>query len=100
MPLDKFYAELVKTQDILNRKHLGWSAIPKYGFPAVRALLRGQTNYVRMLSKFASVVNENRQYDDHQRPVTYQMKPPRPAVAKPDPAELFIHMPARLQKQT
>jgi hypothetical protein len=53
-----------------------------------------------MLSKFASVVNENRQYDDHQRPVTYQMKPPRPAVAKPDPAELFIHMPARLQKQT
>src|SRR5438034_3909420 len=99
MPLDKFYAELVKTQDILNRKHLGWSAIPKYGFPAVRALLRGQTNYVKMLSKFASVVNEHRQYDDHQRPVTYEMKPPRPAVAKPDPAELFIHMPARLQKQ-
>src|SRR3989441_1189345 len=94
MPLDKFYAELVKTQDILNRKHLGWSAIPKYGFPAVRALLRGQTNYVKMLSKFASVVNEHRQYDDHQRPVTYEMKPPRPAVAKPDPAELFIHMPA------
>src|SRR5438552_4521405 len=54
MPLDKFYAELVKTQDILNRKHLGWSAIPKYGFPAVRALLRGQTNYVKMLSTFAS----------------------------------------------
>jgi len=99
MPLDKFYAELVKTQDILNRKHLGWSVIPKYGFPAVRALLRGQTNYVKMLTKFGSVVNENRQYNDHQRPVTYQMKPPRPAVAKPDPAELFIHMPARLQKQ-
>jgi hopanoid C-3 methylase HpnR len=100
MPLEKFYAELVKTQDILNRKHLGWSVIPKYGFPAVRALLRGQTNYVKMLSKFGSVVNENRQYNDHQRPVTYQMKPPRPAVAKPDPAELFVHMPARLQKQT
>src|SRR5882672_1770781 len=99
MPLDKFYAELVKTQDILNRKHLGWSAIPKYGLPAVRALLRGQTNYVKMLSKFASVVNQNRQYDDHQRPVTYQMRPPGPAVAKPDPAELFVHMPARLQKQ-
>jgi len=86
MPLDKFYAELVKTQEIMNRKHLGWGAIQKYGFPAVRALMRGQTNYVKMLWKFARVVNENRQYADHQRPVTYEMKPPKPAVAKPNPA--------------
>jgi hopanoid C-3 methylase HpnR len=98
MPLDKFYAELVKTQEILNRKHLGWGAIPKYGFPAVRALMRGQTNYVNMLWKFAKVVNENRQYADHQRPVKYEMRPPKPAVAKPNPADLFVHMPAKLQK--
>ena len=98
MPLDKFYGELVKTQEILNRKHLGWGAIPKYGFPAVRALIRGQTNYIKMLWRFARVVNENRQYNDHQRPVTYEMKPPKPAVAKPNPAELFVHMPAKLQK--
>src|SRR5713101_6571406 len=99
-PLDKFYAELVKTQEILNRKHLGWGAIPKYGFPAVRALMRGQTNYVKMLWKFARVVNESRQYNDHQRPVTYQMKPPKPAVAKPDPAELFVHLPEGLRRKT
>jgi hopanoid C-3 methylase len=98
MPLDKFYGELVKTQEILNRKHLGWGAIPKYGFPAVRALMRGQTNYVKMLWKFARVVNENRQYNDHQHPVTYEMKPPKPVAAKPNPAELFVHMPAKLQK--
>jgi hopanoid C-3 methylase len=98
LPLDKFYAELVKTQEILNRKHLGWGAIPKYGFPAVRALMRGQTNYVKMLWKFARVVNENQQYKDHQRPVTYEMKPPRPVAAKPNPAEIFVHMPAKLQK--
>jgi hopanoid C-3 methylase len=98
MPLDKFYAELVKTQEILNRKHLGWGAIPKYGYPAVRALMRGQTNYVKMLWKFARVVNQNRQYADHQRPVTYEMKPPKPAVAKPNPAELFVHMPAKVHK--
>ena len=100
MPLDKFYGELVKTQEILNRKHLGWSAIPRYGFPAVRALLRGQTNYVKMLWKFAKVVNENRQYEDHQRPVTYEMKPPKPAVAKPNPAELFVHLPEGLRRKT
>jgi magnesium-protoporphyrin IX monomethyl ester (oxidative) cyclase len=98
MPLDKFYAELVKTQEILNRKHLGWGAIPKYGFPAVRALMRGQTNYVNMLWKFAKVVNENRQYADHQRPVKYEMRPPKAAVLKPNPADLFVHMPAKLQK--
>ncbi|HEX6775727.1 MAG TPA: hopanoid C-3 methylase HpnR [Methylomirabilota bacterium] len=98
MPLDKFYGELVKTQEILNRKHLGWGAIPKYGFPAVRALMRGQTNYVNMLWKFAKVVNENRQYADHQRPVKYEMRPPKAAVLKPNPADLFVHMPARLQK--
>jgi hopanoid C-3 methylase len=98
MPLDKFYAELVKTQEILNRKHLGWGAIPKYGLPAVRALMRGQTNYVKMLWKFARVVNENRQYADHQRPVTYEMKPPKPAVATPNPAELFVHMPGKVHK--
>jgi len=98
MPLDKFYAELVKTQQILNRKHLGWGAIPKYGFQAVRALMRGQTNYVNMLWKFAKVVNENRQYADHQRPVKYEMRPPKAAVLKPNPADLFVHMPAKLQK--
>jgi len=98
MPLDTFYGELVKTQEILNRKHLGWGAIPKYGLPAVRALMRGQTNYVKMLWKFARVVNENRQYNDHQRPVTYEMKPPRPVAARPNPAELFVHIPAKLQK--
>jgi hopanoid C-3 methylase HpnR len=98
MPLDKFYAELVKTQEIMNRKHLGWGAIPKYGFPAVRALMRGQTNYVKMLWKFAKVVNENRQYKDHQQPVTYEMKPPRPIAAKPKPDDLFIHIPAKVHK--
>jgi hypothetical protein len=26
------------------------------------------------------------------------MRPPQPAVAKPNPADLFVHMPAKLQK--
>jgi magnesium-protoporphyrin IX monomethyl ester (oxidative) cyclase len=60
--------------------------------------MRGQTNYVNMLWKFAKVVNENRQYADHQRPVKYEMRPPKAAVLKPNPADLFVHMPAKLQK--
>jgi magnesium-protoporphyrin IX monomethyl ester (oxidative) cyclase len=60
--------------------------------------MRGQTNYVSTLWKFATIVDQNRQYADHQRPVKYEMRPPKPAVAKPNPADLFVHMPAKLQK--
>src|SRR5437660_1262273 len=45
LPLARFYEELVKTQGILNRKHLGWGAIRKASGLAIRSLLRGQTNY-------------------------------------------------------
>ena len=95
LPLKRFYEELFRTQNILNRKHLGWGALWKYGAPAVRALSRGQTNYVRMLWKFATVYNPDRQYADHFQPVTYEMRPPRPMLgAKPTKADLFVHMPA------
>jgi hypothetical protein len=30
--------------------------------------------------------------------VKYEMRPPKPAVAKPNPAELFVHLPAKLRK--
>ncbi len=29
LPLEEFYSELVKTQQVLNRKHMGWSAPSK-----------------------------------------------------------------------
>ena len=95
LPLRRFYEELVNTQAILNRKHLGWGALRLYGLPALRAASRGQTNYLRMLWKFSTVYNTERQYADHQRPVRYEMRPPRPpARSKPSKQELYIHMPA------
>ena len=94
MPLKRFYEELVRTQAVLNRKHLGWGAIRRYGFPALRAAARGQTNYIRMLWKFSSVYNPERQYADHFEPVRYEMRPPRPmAGPKPTKQELYVHMP-------
>jgi magnesium-protoporphyrin IX monomethyl ester (oxidative) cyclase len=95
LPLRRFYEELVNTQAILNRKHLGWGALRLYGVPALRAASRGQTNYLRMLWKFSTVYNTERQYADHQKPVRYEMRPPRPpARSKPSKQELYIHMPA------
>ena len=49
LPLPEFYAELVRTQQVLNRKHMGWSALRGATGEAARLLLQGQTNFVRML---------------------------------------------------
>jgi hypothetical protein len=95
LPLKRFYEELVNTQSVLNCKHLGWGAVRRYAGAALRAAARGQTNYLRMLWKFSSVYNSERQYGDHLKPVRYEMRPPRPpARSKPSKHEPYVHMPA------
>jgi hopanoid C-3 methylase HpnR len=95
LPLREFYAELVRTQAVLNRKHLGWGALRRYGGPALRALARGQTNYLAMLWRFGSVYNAERQHADHLRPVTYALRPRRaPQTGRPTAAQLYVHQPA------
>lgn len=94
LPLRRFYEELVRTQAVLNRKHLGVAALRKTASSALGHLLHGQTNFVAMLWKFSRVYNLERQYADHLRDVKYAMRPPRaPAAARPSLAELYIHNP-------
>ena len=69
MPLRKFYEELVKTQQVLNMKHLGVGVLRETAGLATKLLLKGQTNFVRMLFKFNSVFNAERLFADHQSPV-------------------------------
>jgi hopanoid C-3 methylase len=92
LPLHRFYEELVKTQAVLARKHLGMAALMKTTGIVGRQLLRGQTNFARMIWKFNKVYNADLQYADHQRPVRYQLPPPaaRPGPV-PDQKNLFIH---------
>ncbi len=95
LPLHRFYEELVKTQAVINRKHLGWSALRQCAMEATRLLLKGQTNFVRMLWNFSDVYNPDRQYADHFKPVRYEMRPPRALHGiKPTKADLYVHMPA------
>jgi len=63
---------------------------------------RGQTNFLRMLWKFNTVYNPQRQYDEHWREVPYALQPPPGlAVTKPRPAELYVHLPSgRSPRQT
>lgn len=73
LPLSEFYNELVKTQQILNQKHLGWRALKSTARIAAGHLLLGQTNFVKMLWKFNSVYNPKLQLADHAQPVTYEI---------------------------
>ena len=91
LPLLKFYQELVKTQGVLNRKHLGFSVLKDVASIAGRLLLQGQTNFVKMLWKFNKVYNPERQFQEHHLPVHYQMKPPAAHIEHPDRAALYIH---------
>ncbi|HEY6084289.1 MAG TPA: hopanoid C-3 methylase HpnR, partial [Nitrospira sp.] len=94
LPLPDFYEELVKTQRILNTKHLGWAALKSTATIAAEHLLRGQTNFIKMLWKFNSVYNPALQLADHAKPVTYEMALPRAPSQSVSPALLYIH-PAR-----
>lgn len=94
MPLGQFYEELVRTQQVLNRKHLGLAALKETFFLSARLLARGQTNFVRMLWKFNSVYNPRRQTAEHARPVRYPMRLPQPCAARPEAASLYVHQPA------
>jgi hypothetical protein len=91
LPLPDFYEELVKTQQVLNTKHLGWTALKSTARIAAGHVLRGQTNFLKMLWKFNSVYDPNLQLADHARPVTYQMPLPPETVAGIAPHLLYIH---------
>ncbi|MFD3523915.1 hopanoid C-3 methylase HpnR [Streptomyces sp. NPDC058653] len=91
LPLDVFYRELVRTQAVINRKHLGlrtaFGALGVLG----RNLMHGQTNFARMLWKFGSVYNVQRQLADHQRHVRYELPLPPVREAPVGREELYIH---------
>ncbi|WP_267244771.1 hopanoid C-3 methylase HpnR [Streptomyces sp. PR69] len=91
LPLDVFYRELVRTQAVINRKHLGLKTAVGAMRVLGRNLLHGQTNFARMLWKFGRVYNEDRQLADHRRPVEFELPLPQRRVSAPARQDLYIH---------
>lgn len=81
LPLERLYRELVTTQKVLARKHLGMRALVATLGIAAGNLARGPTNFVRMLWKFPRVFDEHRQFADHAVPSEYLMPPRRTAAS-------------------
>jgi magnesium-protoporphyrin IX monomethyl ester (oxidative) cyclase len=90
LPLDVFYRELVRTQAVIHRKHLGLSTAVRALRVLGRNLAHGQTNFARMLWKFNRVYNPQRQLADHARHVRYELPLPERRQA-PGREDLFIH---------
>ncbi|GAA5082511.1 hypothetical protein GCM10023336_77380 [Streptomyces similanensis] len=90
LPLDEFYRELVRTQGIINRKHLGWRTALGAAQVLGRHLLHGQTDFARMLWKFNRVYNPARQLADHSRLVRYALPLPR-RLDVGDRQQLYVH---------
>jgi len=91
LPLGEFYKELVEAQRILAYKHLGWTALRECAGIVIRLLLRGQTNFLRMLWKFSHVYHPELQLADHRQPVKYEISLPPPVVATVERGALYIH---------
>jgi hopanoid C-3 methylase len=100
LPLHRFYEELVRTQAVLARKHLGIAALAKTSGIVARQLLHGQTNFARMIWKFDQVYNADRQYAEHLRETRYPLPSPAEApVAAPDRKELFVYAPTSMRRK-
>jgi hopanoid C-3 methylase len=95
LPLREFYEELVKTQEIINRKFMGWRTAVAVSRILAGQLIRGQTNFLRMLFKFSKTYNAQRFYDDHSRPTKYAMRRPGEYVKKMKPQDLLVHVGVR-----
>ena len=91
LPLPEFYAELVQTQQVLNRKHLGARQLWGMARIVARLLAHGQTNFLKMLFKFNSVYDPKLQMADHARPVRYEISLPPEPRTKVDPTALYVH---------
>ena len=99
LPLEEFYRQLLETQEILNKKFMGWVALGRTLGLALGFLAQGQTNFVKMLWKFNSAYNYRRQIADHHREVRYRMHLPEATQQTVDATKLYVIQPPSLARQ-
>jgi hopanoid C-3 methylase HpnR len=91
LPLERFYEELVKTQQVMNKKHLRWQAVKTYLPILASRLARGQTNFFQMLWKFNKVYDKDLLLADHTRTGDYSIPLPPETRATIEPKSLYVH---------
>ena len=94
LSLPEFYQELVETQAVLNRKHLGIGQIWGATKTVAALLAKGQTNFLKMLFKFGSVYDPKLQLADHSLPVDYEISLPPAPRERVERGALYVHQAA------
>jgi hopanoid C-3 methylase len=93
LPLARFYEELIKTQQILFKKHMGWRALRDCAWIAAGHLRHGQTNFIKSLWKFGSQYDVRKLLNDHSEPTRYPIALPARKAKTVDPRDLYILRP-------
>ena len=92
LSLEEYYRELVKTQEVVNKKFLGWKGLFYVSLYLTRNLLRGQTNMFRVFLGYDKVYHPELQLADHQMEVKYEMRLPPQSAGKVPPEQLYVHV--------
>jgi hopanoid C-3 methylase HpnR len=93
LPLERFYEELIKTQQILFKKHMGWRALRDCAAIAAGHLMHGQTNFVKSLWKFGSQYDVQKLLADHREETRYPIALPVRKAEKVNARDLYILKP-------
>jgi hopanoid C-3 methylase HpnR len=93
LPLEKFYDELIKTQQILFKKHMGWRSLRDCAAIAAGHLMHGQTNFIKSLWKFGSQYDVQKLLRDHEEETPYLIALPERKAAKVNARDLYILRP-------
>ena len=93
LPLEQFYAELIKTQQILFKKHMGWRALKDCAAIAAGHLMHGQTNFIKSLWKFGSQYDVQKLMKDHREESRYPIALPERKAEKVNARDLYILRP-------
>jgi len=93
LPLHEFYEQLVRAESVINAKFMGWRTALSVSRILSRQLIRGQTNFLKMLFRFRKVFDAKRFHDDHSRPVRYELRTPSQYRSKPTREDLVVHRP-------
>jgi hypothetical protein len=91
-PLEEFYRQLMRTQSVINRKHLGPVALARTAGILARRVLHGQPSFARMPWRSPKVYDPGRLYAEHQRPTRYQLPVPDHHLLAPGRRRgLYLH---------
>jgi hopanoid C-3 methylase HpnR len=91
LDLLEFYRLYAGAQEVMNRKHLGFSVLRQAAFMTLGMLMKGRTNFFKMLWGYRKIYDPERRHADHFREARYLITPAPAERADAKGRGLFVH---------